>query len=103
MWKNPSSAARGPSLGRIAVGDAISPLAMTTFRSHNAGMSRARTDVKFEPVEWKILPEWYVLATFPEGKELRVSGAFKTQGDAQAWIASGSAKWLKEHRERKGG
>jgi hypothetical protein len=76
---------------------------MTTFRSHNAGMSRARTDVKFEPVEWKILPEWYVLATFPEGKELRISGAFKTQGDAQAWIASGSAKWLKEHRARKGG
>jgi hypothetical protein len=66
-------------------------------------MARARTDVKFEPVEWKILPEWYVLATFPDGQELRISGAFKTEADARAWIASGSAKWLKEHRERKGG
>jgi hypothetical protein len=66
-------------------------------------MAKPKPEITFRPVEWKILPEWYVLATFPEGKELRISGAFKTQGDAQAWIASGSAKWLKEHRERKGG
>jgi hypothetical protein len=66
-------------------------------------MPRAQADVKFKPVEWKILPEWYVLVTFPDGKELRISGAFKTDAEAQNWIAASSAKWLKEHRERKSG
>jgi hypothetical protein len=57
--------------------------------------------VKFKPVEWKILPEWYVLASFPDGKELRISGAFKGEAEARAWIASSAAKWLKEHSQRK--
>jgi len=61
-------------------------------------MAEAKPEVTFKPVEWKILPEWYVLATFPDGKELRISG-FKTEAAASAWIASGSAYWLKEHSD----
>jgi hypothetical protein len=75
-------------------------LAIGYFRSHNVGMPQARKDVTFAPVEWTILPEWYVLATFPDGKELRISGAFKSRANALTWIEGGSAKWLKEHNER---
>ncbi len=63
-------------------------------------MPQARKDVTFAPVEWKILPEWYVLATFPDGKELRISGAFKSKVGALAWIEADSAKWLKEQTDR---
>ena len=63
-------------------------------------MPQARKEMTFAPVEWKILPEWYVLATFPDGKELRISGAFKSKANAAAWIDADSAKWLKEHNER---
>ena len=66
-------------------------------------MPQALADVKFKPVEWKILPEWYVLVSFPDGKELRISGAFKTEAEAKAWIVASSEKWLKEHKARRGG
>jgi hypothetical protein len=65
-------------------------------------MPHAYADVKFVPVEWKILPEWYVLATFPGGSALRISGAFESKAKAQEWIAASSAKWLKEHNQRLG-
>jgi hypothetical protein len=76
------------------------PLVIAAFHRHNAVMSRARSDVKFKPAEWKVLPEWYVVASFPDGAELRISGAFKTEADAKAWIVSSSAKWLTEHSAR---
>jgi hypothetical protein len=53
------------------------------------------------PVRWTILSEWYVLVTFPDGKELPINGAFKTKGAAQKWIRTNSAKWLKVHHERR--
>lgn len=63
-------------------------------------MAKAKPEVKFEPVEWNILPEWYVRVTLPDARELRVGG-FKTKAKALEWIASSSAAWLKEHKERK--
>ena len=63
-------------------------------------MAKAKPEIRFEPVEWKILPEWYVLVTLPDGKELRIGG-FKTEADARAWIVKSSAAWIKEHNERK--
>ena len=68
---------------------------------HNAGMAVAHSDLKFMPVRWTILSEWYVLVTFPDGKELPINGAFKTKGAAQKWIRTNSAKWLKVHHERR--
>ena len=66
-------------------------------------MGAGEPEAKFSPVEWKILPEWYVLVAFADGKKLRISGAFKTEAEATAWIAASAAKWLKEHHERKRG
>jgi hypothetical protein len=62
-------------------------------------MPKARSEISFTPVEWKILPEWYVRATLPDGKELRIGG-FKTEANAREWIAKSSAAWIKEHKER---
>ena len=61
---------------------------------------KPKPEIKFKPVEWKILPEWYVLVTLPDGKELRIGG-FKTEANARDWIAKSSAAWIKEHNERK--
>ena len=66
-------------------------------------MPSAESSVKFTPVEWKILPEFYVLATFPDGKKVRISGAFKTKAAAQEWIKTSSAHWLAENSNRKRG
>ena len=66
-------------------------------------MANAQPSVTFKPVEWKILPEYYVLATFPDGKKVRISGAFKTKAAAQQWIKTSSAHWLVENSNRKRG
>lgn len=63
-------------------------------------MSKAAPSIKFEPVEWKILPEWYVRAAPVDGGELRIGG-FKTEAEARHWIAKSSAAWVKEHGERR--
>jgi hypothetical protein len=63
-------------------------------------MAKPKPEIKFKPVEWKILPEWYVLVTLPDAKELRIGG-FKAEADARAWIAKSSAAWIKEHNQRK--
>jgi hypothetical protein len=39
------------------------------------------------PVKWKILPGWYVLVTFPNGKELPINVVFRTKAEA---LESGS-------------
>ena len=62
-------------------------------------MAKPKPEIKFKPVEWKILPEWYVLVTLPDGKELRIGG-FKTEANARDWIAKSSAAWIKEQRGR---
>jgi hypothetical protein len=64
-------------------------------------MADAYSDLKFVPVKWTILPEWYVLVTFPDGKELPINGAFKTKAAAHKWITTSSANWLKVHHERR--
>jgi hypothetical protein len=63
-------------------------------------MAKPQPEITFRPVEWKILPEWYVLVTLPDAKELRIGG-FKTEANAREWIARSSAAWIKEHNERK--
>ena len=62
-------------------------------------MAKPKPEITFRPVEWKILPEWYVLVTLPDAKELRIGG-FKTEANARDWIAKSSAAWIKEHKER---
>jgi hypothetical protein len=63
-------------------------------------MPKAKSEITFAPVASKILPEWYVRVTLPDGKELRIGG-FKKEVDARDWIAKSSAAWIKEHNERK--
>jgi hypothetical protein len=63
-------------------------------------MAKAKPEVKFEPVEWNILPEWYVRVTLPGAKQLRVVG-FETEAKAREWITKSSAAWIKEHNERR--
>jgi hypothetical protein len=64
-------------------------------------MAHAYSDLRFVPVKWTILPEWYVLVTFPDGKELPVNGGFRTKAGALRWIRTSSAQWFEEHNERK--
>jgi hypothetical protein len=63
-------------------------------------MANAYSALRFAPVEWTILPEWYVLVTFPDGEELPINGAFRTKAAALRWIRANSAQWFKEHSER---
>jgi hypothetical protein len=63
-------------------------------------MSEAKSAIRFEPVEWKILPEWYVRVTLPNGKQLRIGG-FENEVKAREWIAKSSAGWIKVHKERR--
>jgi hypothetical protein len=65
-------------------------------------MTKADPKFSFEPVEWKILPEWYVRVTLPDGKERRIGG-FKTEADARAWIAKSATAWIKVHNEDRRG
>jgi hypothetical protein len=64
-------------------------------------MAHAYSDLRFVPVKWTILPdEWYVLVTFPDGKELPINGVFRTKAEAHKWIETSSTQWFQEHSVR---
>ncbi len=64
-------------------------------------MAHAYSDLRFVPVKWKILPGWYVLVTFPDGKELPLNGVFRTKAEALEWLRTSSAEWFQEHSDRR--
>jgi hypothetical protein len=52
---------------------------------------------KFEPVQLKADPGWYVRITLPHGEQIQMSG-FETEARARDWIANKAADWLKHYR-----
>ena len=49
---------------------------------------------KFEAVQIKMGPEWYVRVALPNG-ERPTLGGFKTEAEAVEWIKHESGVWLK--------
>jgi NAD(P)H-flavin reductase len=60
-------------------------------------MVRSKPQTKFEPVQLKAEPGWYVRITLPHGEQIQMSG-FETEARARDWIATKAADWLKNYR-----
>ncbi|SDR53658.1 hypothetical protein SAMN05519103_04770 [Rhizobiales bacterium GAS113] len=58
-------------------------------------MPNIKPKTLFEAAEMKIGTGWYVLVTHPKGQQSHLGG-FKTESEANGWIESKSAEWLKE-------
>ena len=63
----------------------------------NAIMAGSKRKTKFEPVQLKAEPDWYVRITLPHGEEIHID-EFKTEAGARAWIDDKSSAWLKKYR-----
>ena len=61
------------------------------------GGSKPRT--KFEPVQLKAEPEWYVRITLPHGEDIHID-EFKTEAEARAWIDDKSADFFTQKSTR---
>ena len=53
--------------------------------------------MKFEPVQMKAEPGWYVRITLPHGEQIHVD-EFLTETEARSWINDKSGPWLKNYR-----
>ncbi len=53
--------------------------------AHNAIMAGSKCKTKFEPVQLKTEPDWYVRITLPHGEEIHID-EFKTEAEARVWI-----------------
>jgi len=60
-------------------------------------MAGSKPTTKFEPVQLKAEPGWYVRITLPHGEQIQMSG-FETEARARDWIATKAADWLKNYR-----
>ena len=65
--------------------------------AHNAIMAGSKRKTKFEPVQLKAEPDWYVRITLPHGEEIHID-EFKTEAEARVWIDDKSSAWLKKYR-----
>jgi len=52
---------------------------------------------KFEPVQMKAEPVWYVRITLPHGEQIHIN-EFATEAEALTWIDGKSTAWLKRYR-----
>jgi hypothetical protein len=64
---------------------------------HNIKMASRKRKTKFEQVQLKAEPGWYVRITLPHGEQIQMSG-FETEARARDWIATKAADWLKNYR-----
>ena len=64
---------------------------------HNERMGSSKRKTKFESVQMKAEPEWYVRITLPHGEEIHID-EFKTESEARSWIGDKSVSWLKKYR-----
>jgi len=71
-------------------------LARLAFSPHSDRMGGSKPRTKFEPVQLKAEPEWYVRITLPHGEDIHID-EFKTEAEARAWIDDKSAAWLKKY------
>jgi hypothetical protein len=62
---------------------------------HNGRMGKPQT--KFEPVQMKAEPMWYVRITLPHGEQIHIN-EFITEAEALTWIEDKSISWLKKYR-----
>ena len=62
---------------------------------HSEGMGKPQT--KFEPVQMKAEPGWYVRITLPHGEQIHIN-EFITEAEALTWIEDKSTSWLKKYR-----
>ena len=62
---------------------------------HNERMGKPQT--KFEPVQMKAEPGWYVRITLPHGEQIHIN-EFITESEALTWIEDKSTSWLKKYR-----
>jgi hypothetical protein len=72
-------------------------LARLAISSHSERMATPRPKTKFESVQLKAEPEWYVWITLPHGEQIHIN-EFTTEAEAAAWIEDKSTPWLKKYR-----
>jgi len=60
-------------------------------------MGASKHETKFEPVQMKAEPGWYVRITLPHGEQIHIN-EFITECEAQSWIDDKSTAWLKKYR-----
>ena len=65
--------------------------------AHNGTMPGSKPKTKFEPVQMKAEPEWYVRITLPHGEQIHID-EFITEAEAKSWIDDKSVTWLKKYR-----
>ncbi len=70
-------------------------MARLALSSHNEEMAKSQT--KFEPIQMKAEPAWYVRITLPHGEHIHIN-EFTTEAEAQTWIDGKSTSWLKKYR-----
>jgi hypothetical protein len=63
----------------------------------NERMGAHKHKTKFEPVQMKAEPGWYVRITLPHGEQIHID-EFIAEAEARAWIEHKSAAWLKKYR-----
>jgi hypothetical protein len=56
-------------------------------------MAQTEPRPTFKAVEMKLLAGWYVLATWPDGREIQIPG-FQSKVEIEDWIANQAAEWL---------
>jgi hypothetical protein len=64
-----------------------------SLRSERMG----KPQTKFEPVQMKAEPGWYVRITLPLGEQIHIN-EFTTEAEAWTWINCKSTSWLKKYR-----
>ena len=60
-------------------------------------MGSPKPKTKFDPVQMKAEPGWYVRITLPHGEEIHIN-EFKTDAEARSWIDDKTVSWLKKYR-----
>jgi hypothetical protein len=71
------------------------PIARLALSPHSERMGKPQT--KFDPVQMKAEPMWYVRITLPHGEQIHIN-EFTTEAEALTWIDGKSTAWLKKYR-----
>jgi hypothetical protein len=62
-------------------------------------MKAHHTHARFDPIEMKVSPGWFVRVTL-QGREPARLGGFRTEAEASEWIKRESSLWLKDYSDR---
>jgi hypothetical protein len=64
---------------------------------HRSDEVTTQPKTKFEPIELKAVPSWYVRVAFANGEQTYVGG-FDTEVVAREWIGGTSTSWLEIYK-----